>query len=258
MRIARWFLAVVASVALVANEVRGQAAPCDTTLKPRGPSGYMARGDRCEGIYVSEVSGTELSLASLTRVFSDYNPDSITRLLVRWESPIDSGITLRARSVKRNVYYGMDTRRTGSVREFTWPTTILANQDLLRRDVGIVGWTTMRIGSRVERVYLPLHIVYDTAASQPGNYQVKIYPSVRLREVYLTLSQLDSLGQVSRILMRGDSLRRAPYGARQPITVPIADPGARGIYRLEISARMLDRNARALTLDPVLFFHPGR
>jgi hypothetical protein len=249
---------VVMALALVPCGIAAQAVPCDTTLKPRGPSGYAARGDRCEGIYVSNVSGAELSLASLTQAFADYDPRSVPRLFLRWESPNDSMVTVRARSVKRDVYYGMDTRRPGGSGTFTWPTTILANQDLRRQDLGVTAWVGMSLGGRVERVLLPLRILGDSTTPPGQAYQLKVYPSVRLREVYLTLSQLDSTGQVARVIVRGDSLRRAPYGARQAITVPIADPGPRGVYRVEISARTFDRTPRALTLDPILFFHPGR
>jgi hypothetical protein len=91
----------------------------------------------------------------------------------------------------------------------------------------------------------------------PAGYQFKIFPTVRLREVYVTVIQLDSTGQVLRVLVRGDSLQRAPYGERQPISVRVADPGPPGFYRVEISARTFARE-RAVTIDPVIFFHPGR
>ena len=48
------------------EELAGQT--CDPALKvrPNDPLGYRARGDRCEGMFVEEVSGT-ISVASVAR-----------------------------------------------------------------------------------------------------------------------------------------------------------------------------------------------
>src|SRR5882672_11405890 len=84
---------------------------CDPGLQPAGGSevGYAVRGDRCEGLYVQEVSGGTLEVASLTENFKGYKFAKDKPLLVEWPAPGDAQVQVRASSLKRKLYYRMDT-----------------------------------------------------------------------------------------------------------------------------------------------------
>lgn len=250
-------VAVATGVALAAMPAPGQSStsPCETSLRPVGPSGYRQRGDRCEGVYVTDVSGGELWLASLTGTFARFDPDSVSRLVVRWRAPGDSTLTLRARSIRPNLYYGMDTRRPAGSHEFVWPTTILGNAGKLRpRDLGVLAWVRLRVGSEMARVHVPVDIVLDSLAPPGATYEAKVYSSVRLRELYWKLTEVDAHGADVRVLVAGDSLGRGTIGERQAVTLTVRRPGRPGLYRLDVMAYTPAR--RAVTLAPVFFHHP--
>lgn len=70
------------------------ANPCDPGLiqDKSNPYGYRLRGDRCEGIYVQEVSCAPLTIASWTESFDDYNLSSGAALMIEWTTPSSSGV----------------------------------------------------------------------------------------------------------------------------------------------------------------------
>src|SRR5512138_2337874 len=59
---------------------------CDPGLQPAGGSevGYAARGDRCEGLYVQEVSGGTLEVVSLTGSFKAYKFAKDMPVFLEW------------------------------------------------------------------------------------------------------------------------------------------------------------------------------
>src|SRR5690349_2192983 len=63
-----------------------QQDPCDQFLRAsaQDPYGYRLRTDRCEGLYIREVSGMPLTLASLVESVEDYDLALGTNLLVEW------------------------------------------------------------------------------------------------------------------------------------------------------------------------------
>src|SRR5690242_1356357 len=65
-------------------------------------NGYRQRGDRCEGLYEQQVSGTTVFLASLTEAFDDYALQSADSLTVQWSVPPQStaGLQLRAETLR--------------------------------------------------------------------------------------------------------------------------------------------------------------
>src|ERR1035438_3842170 len=66
----------------------GQPNQCDPHLvQPAAdPNGYRLRGDRCEGIYIQDVAGSPLFIASWTESFADYDLLSNEPLVIAWDS----------------------------------------------------------------------------------------------------------------------------------------------------------------------------
>src|SRR5687768_5596956 len=61
----------------------GQSDPCDPQLRPlAGHMGYIWRGDRCEGLYLSPVAADDLELVSLVQGKLHFDLQPKTRLQV--------------------------------------------------------------------------------------------------------------------------------------------------------------------------------
>src|SRR5262245_4027641 len=139
MNAARIEVAITFALLVCGVDAPAQDPTCDAGLvgKAYGPHGYALRGDRCEGIYVQEVGGTTLSLASLTESFADYSLSSGAPLTMEWtvgglpEEPI----RLRARGLRHGLFYRMDAVRPARAESYQWPSDVLAAQHLSRRDI---------------------------------------------------------------------------------------------------------------------------
>ena len=83
----------------------------------------LSTGDRCEGVYIKELSGTT-HVVSLTESFERYN--------------LNSG-ELRAQGLKTKLYYRMDTYLPAGSKSYSWPTNFLASLNIVKSDIGIVG-----------------------------------------------------------------------------------------------------------------------
>ena len=105
------FLVSAFASAILIAEGSAFANPCDETLSPSptsGPDGYVERagGERCEGMYVSPVSGTPVELVSLTRGQLSY--DAAHAIVVRVSldaAPSNGGAHLRAVGIPDGLYY---------------------------------------------------------------------------------------------------------------------------------------------------------
>jgi len=233
----------------------GQAPTCDSMLlrHARGPQGYRLRGDRCEGIYVQQVAGTTLFVSSLTESFEEYDLTSGDPLKLRWSLPADSALRLQVRSVKRDVYYGMDTRRPRGSRSYEWPTSLLSSQRIRRRDIGVLGWTPYSLGSAQGSVYVPLRIGQRRPPAGQRRYDLVLFPSERLAEVFVTLIRLGASGEPVEFVRRNQPLRLGFYPAERPIVIRIDDLGPPGFYRAEITAILPD--SAAVRVQPFWIYH---
>src|SRR5919108_743620 len=109
-----FFFFVLLCGEVLADPASGQESYCDPYLGQvsDNPYGYRMRGDRCEGIYIKEVSTTILLVASLTESFEDYDLNSSKPLLIEWNKASGDGVVrLRAQGLRRRLYYRMDTVR---------------------------------------------------------------------------------------------------------------------------------------------------
>jgi hypothetical protein len=206
-------------------------------------NGYQARGDRCEGVYARQVAGTTMFLSSFTQTFEKYDLTSDDPLVIRWFARPDSGVQLRAETIKAGRYYRMDTRLAPRDSVYRWPNRILTSERLAQTDLGVLGWTRITLGGRRRIAYLPLAITQKGAPTACGPLQLAFSTETRLTEVLVSLSQVDSTGAVLRVIKNDSALNRGFYPAGSPVLVSLrrSDLAAAGLYSLKISASLSPR-----------------
>jgi len=247
--IARIALFVVPVLLLPRAGAIRQGGACDEGLvgKASGPHGYALRGDRCEGIYVQQVGGTQLALASLTESFEDYSLASGAALTVEWTELGQQSVRLRARGLKHGLFYRMDTVRPPGAQSYSWPSDVLAAQHLSKKDMGVLAWMRRALGDAERDVYVPLRIGQSSAPVRAASYEFVVFPAVALKEVYLTVAMVDSNGHRMRFVQEGTPLDYGPYPAERPVRVRLADLGEAGIYHVEIGAELASGGAATLS-----------
>ncbi len=231
---------------------------CDPSLAPSNnhPYGYMERGDRCEGVYIQAVGGTTLALLSFTASFGEIDIESGRPLQIEWHAPPgDRDVQLRAQSMRRRLFYRMDTSvRAGGTR-YRWPTDGLAAVKLARADVGLVGFTRMPIGGVEQEVLLPLSASQSVGTrAAPAVYTLLLLPAVGLSELFVSVTPLVPDGRAARGVAPGRELGYGLYPADALVEVPIDAPRKRGLYAVQIGARL--RSGGSTTLQFV-FYHAG-
>jgi hypothetical protein len=231
-------LSALAPLSFGGVELAAQALVCDPSLAQRSadPQGYRLRGDRCEGVYAQPVAGTNLLVASFSGSFSEY--DRLTRDLgIRWPASEGGAVHLRALSLRRKLYYRMDTAQPASAGAWTWPLDLLTSLGIKRPELGIVGWTRRRVGDVERDVYLPLRVGGDAARDTRG-YTLVLLPQVQLTEVYVTVAAVDADGRPATWLRDDAALGYRYYPADRPIEIQIERPTRPGIYYVLIGAAM--------------------
>jgi hypothetical protein len=240
-----------------AEQLHAQKDHCDPALSQTAGYhwGYQLRGDRCEGIYIQDVSGTTLMVASLTESFEDYDLDSGKELLVQWAAPGDGAPHLRAQGTRPRLYYRMDTARPPGSTEYSWPLDVLRAQGIPRQDIGVVGWTRCPVGGTERRVYLPLRIGQQSSPLRSDSYQLVLLPGRELTEVFVSLAPIGVDGEPASFLADGKALEYGYYPADRPIAIPIRTLQEPGVYYLEVGATLEDGGSATVEL---WFYHPNR
>ncbi len=261
----KWLAGVVACFRLCLQKfylalfVMGTAAfplsPCDPLLvqPATNPYGYHLRGDRCEGIYVQQVSGAPLAVVSWTQSFADYDLTSRRPLILGWEMTRGTApIRLRAQGLRRRLYYRMDSVQRSNSNSFTWPADVLSALGISRHDAGIVGITEADIEGAQREVYLPLRVSQENKSDKSNSYSLTLLPGIEMKEVFLTLTG-PSGDKPSRI-KNGEAVGYGYYPAERAIEIPVAGLRGRGFYHLEIGATLRSGGATAIEF---WFYHPG-
>jgi len=235
---------VVGASALAAQATPARPA-CDSGLVQLAApvNGYQARGDRCEGVYARQVAVTSLFLSSSTETFEKYDLDSDDPLVIHWTAKPDSGVQLRAETIKAGRYYRMDTRTAASDSVYRWPNRILSSERLGKSDLGVLGWTRVNVGGRRRIAYVPVAITQKGAPNSCGPLQLAFSTETRLTEVLVGLTMLDSTGAVLRVIKNDSALNRGFYPAGSPVLVTLrrSDLAKPGLYSLKISATLSPR-----------------
>lgn len=215
-------------------------SPCDPTLpQPAAPQGYRLRGDRCEGIYVQDLAGTTLRLASLTRSFSDFDPTTERQLRLAW-TPLGSTQThVRASALKHGLYYRMDAVRPAGAASYDWPTDMLKEFQLSKMQLGVLAWTPHVFGTKEQDVYLPLRV--GPQGNDAALYVLVIVPGVELEQLFITIAALGDDGKTRAFLKNREPLNYGYYPAEQPIRIPITVSGgdSPGFYFVRLGAPLM-------------------
>jgi hypothetical protein len=212
------------------------AGPCDPGLiqDKSNPYGYRLRGDRCEGIYIQEVSGAPLTVTSWTESFEEYNPSSGAALLVEWEAPSGKLVHLRAQSMRRRLYFRMDASPGGA--SFSWPPDLLAAINIPRAELGITGSCQGSVSGQEREILLPVRIGQKEKPKSSNAYRLVVIPGVELKEMFVTLAAAD--GKNPATLKNGEPLRYGYYPAERPVEIPVSGLPKPGIYHLQIGATL--------------------
>jgi hypothetical protein len=247
-------LRMIAAVFVLHTAYAIASTPCDSSLvqPAANPLGYRLRGDRCEGIYVQQVSGAPLAVVSWTQSYADYDLSSMRPLKIAWQATLSAPIRLRAQGLRRRLYFRMDADGRPNSQAFTWPTDVLSALQISRSDLGIVGTTEYEIDGGRRQVYIPLRISQDVNSPQSGSYSLALLPGMELKEVFLTLT--GPSGKTAVKLKDGEPVGYGYYPAERPIEIPIGGIKNSGFYHLEIGATLRSGGVAAIEL---WFYHPG-
>jgi hypothetical protein len=230
---------------------------CDPHLpsSPDDPYSYRIRGDRCEGIYIREVAGSTLLVASLIESVEDFNPNASQNLQVEWPALGDTSIRLRAQAFRHSLHYRMDSLRPAGNTSYTWSPNLLATFNLKKGELGVVARTQFKIGATKRDVYLPLRIRQQSRTSEGGNYQLVLLPGTELTEVYLNLSPVKPDGGLGNFLKKDQALGYGYYPAKRKITIVLPELKTTGIYYLGVSATLSGGGSHE---EKLWFYHHGR
>ena len=233
-----------AVLALAAGMGIAQAADgmCDRTLSspPDDVQGYRARGDRCEGRYLRNVTSTTLWPVSFTEVFEPFDASKDKVVQVTWPiRPRMKEVALRAESVKRRVYYRMDTRRPAVDRKFSWPTDVLWALGMASGDLGVLAWTTEPVASVSRVVYLPVRVTRAATAQSGTGYVLSLMPGIQLEELSTALLHVSDDGRET-VVRPLTPLQLGYYPALRAVSLKLSkgDFPAHGVYRIELVAKL--------------------
>jgi hypothetical protein len=214
---------------------------CDSNLlqNVNGPLGYANRGNRCEGIYIKPVGATPLWIASFTESFEDYRLNVSNPLLVEWnKTPANNISRLRVQSVKRRLYYRMDTYLPIGITSFNWANNLLSSLNILKVDIGVVCLTKYAFGKQTEDIYLPVRIRQLGKSIRSKSITLLLMPGVELTEVYSSLAPAAANGNPGKFIIDGKKLGYGYYPADRGIEIPITGLTKEGLYYQEISATL--------------------
>ncbi len=97
-------------------------------------------------------------VGSLTESFDDYDLRSEQPLKITWAAHGNANVHLRVNSLKRRLYYRMDTEQSSNAASYIWPHNLLAALNITRQDIGLVGWMRLPVGGVERTVLLPLRV----------------------------------------------------------------------------------------------------
>ncbi len=238
-----------------ANHGCPAADPCDPELKskadPQDKSGYTerAKGERCEGTYLQQVSATYggLWIASLT---------ASRAVLARWAGPLplewpslgNGSVRIQAFPLRPRTYYRSDVTPPAGSTSYLCNTDLVANR-LPPAEVGLVAWTETAINGRGQRVYLPVSTQKPASASAKP-YKLIVIPPVELREVYLTVAENANR---AKPLLDHTALKCGSYSANQKIEIDLPPLAKPGLCLVEVSGDRRDHSR--VTTGPFLIQH---
>jgi hypothetical protein len=251
----RWLGVLLLASTLTINGL-GIEGPCDPALAaPRDqPYGYRLRGDRCEGLYVEEVSLGTLLVASLTESYETFDPQKGGDLRLSWSPPGRLETRVRASGLQWRLYYRMDAVRPVGATSYVWPVGVLAGLNIQKADLGVVAWVQVKIAGEDKQVYVPLTIQQREPPVRSGRYRLSIVPGRELKELFLSLTTVNANGSLGRSIRSGEPLGFGYYPANHSTTIQLPSFVETGIYQVELAADLIG-GGTATTI--IYIYHRG-
>jgi hypothetical protein len=106
---------------------------------------------------------------------------------------------------------------------------------MTRPELGIVVWTSQRLGGQDRQVYLPVAVT-TSKPDKKTSYEVIVVSGVELRELYVSLSLLDKDGSRVATLRKQEPLKAGYYPAEEGIPISVPELKKAGFYLLELGA----------------------
>jgi hypothetical protein len=230
---------------------------CDSLVATRAsdPLRYRQRGDRCEGVYGKNVSGSStLRVAALVESLEAFDVGSTLPLRVEWTPPPGDSVTVRASAIRAGLYYRMETAHPIAEPRFLWPSDVRAPLRISSADIGITGVIAKSIGGERREVLVPLRISQRKPPIRSASYRLTLWPTVGLSEVYVTIAATSADGAPTKYLQRDEPLGYGYYPAERPIVVRLPALAQRGVYLVRIAAT---REGSGGATRDILLYHPG-
>jgi hypothetical protein len=208
-------------------------AQCDPELtartNPKNRDRYSQRGDRCEGVYLEQVSGTigDLLIASLTASRTRLSSwPSAGPLTLRWNPVAESDVHIQAFPIVPRKFFRLDVVKK-FIKAYVWDTS-LVEKYLAPAETGIVAWTSVAVNGAPARLYLP---VAFGDVSDLGLYRLTLISPIDLSEIYLTIT---SIVPSEKPVCTRVPQKFASYPADQKIEINLPQLPKPGRYRVEV------------------------
>jgi hypothetical protein len=238
------------------------AAPedlCDPTINQAKlqdkPLGYRSFGDRCEGLYAQSVGAATMRVVSFTAGPARFRTEQPDPISISWPKVKDGPIRLRAKSLKSNLYYQMDTLQPEALSSFAWPTDMVRRLSLDARDLGLAGWMEAPVGGEMETVYLPLTVRQDGDGTAAQDYRLLIAPGEPLKTVSWSIYRFDETDRRYHKLSPQGPQQSTVHRSSRSVPIPIRGLPGKGIYYIEITGELAANGLS--TSRKVWFYHPG-
>ncbi|MEK6374764.1 MAG: hypothetical protein AABO58_18960 [Acidobacteriota bacterium] len=149
---------------LLSHSARAEELRCDSLARLRGSkSGYQSRGNRCEGLYVSNVGSRSLAAMSFTlgRIRFDLKSPTPARVSAPGQT---QSVNIRAVAIPLKTYYRMDATLPADA-TLLWPLTdVLAPEGLTDSRIGIFGWR----GTEENGILVPVRVSQVAPTTSQG------------------------------------------------------------------------------------------
>jgi hypothetical protein len=174
-------------------------------------------------------------------------------LEITWPSGLDRPVRLRAKPLRPDLFYQMDTFQPATASSFVWPTDFLLQYQIKPQDLAILGWSMVPVGGQDLKVYLALGIHQGDATAQSGDYNLLAVPGVDLTELFISIDLLDQGGRPERTVLERTALAFGFYPADSGVPITLPDLAGPGIYQVKLIAKLLDGIERP---EDFWFYHP--
>lgn len=217
------------------------AQECERLPPGPGATGYQLRrgSDRCEGIYVSPVSGGGMQLVSLTFGRIAYEPERDATLVVKAPATAGTGLKLQGIGIPIGLYYRLDAA-LGADRAFQLPLgSVIRPNRIPSTDLGLLAYRDSGAG---RRIYVPVHVGIDPAKLPPAGAALAVArPDSDVQNVRWRLTQGGAAPGEFRPVASAQG--PVPSGNRLEIALPALD----GASDATLELRYLDLGGRERT-----------